>query len=88
MQKKIRSPTDKSKVKQTSSSTSAASEVEKYNEDFVYFAKSAVPRLERPWYLKFKVGEIVRHTHDGYRGVVVGWDIKCKVRKTLYSRTA
>ncbi len=85
--KKNKSPPARTMAKSSSNNEqsvneiSPAEEVEKYNEEFVYFAKSAVPRVDRPRYIKFKIGEIVRHIHDGYHGVVVGWDKTCKVRQ-------
>ena len=61
---------------------SEASEVEKYYEESVYFAKSTFPRTDRPAGLvKYGIGQVVRHTHDSYHGVIVGWDERCKVRK-------
>ena len=59
--------------------TSLAEEVEKYNEENVYFARSNKPRSPRPSSVTFNVGDVVRHTLDGYHGVIIGWDVDCKV---------
>lgn len=64
--------------------TSFAKEVEKYNEEHVYFARSAKPRTPRPSSVTFKVGDVVRHTLDGYHGVIIGWDVNCKVINNAY----
>ena len=67
------------KEEEADNEISEAKEVEQYNKDLVYFAKSKKPRDPRPSSVKFYIGQTVRHTQDGYHGVVVGWDDKCKV---------
>lgn len=65
-----------------------AEEVEKYNEENVYFARSNKPRTPRPSSITFNVGDTVRHTLDGYHGVIIGWDANCKViNNVLRSRS-
>lgn len=59
--------------------TSPAKEVEKYNRHHVYYGSSKKPRTPRPADVKFHVGEVVRHSTEPYRGVVVGWDAQCLV---------
>ena len=39
-----------------------------------YFASSMKPRVERDGRIHFRVGQIVHHVKNGYRGVIVGWD--------------
>lgn len=57
-------------------SMSFAEEVEAYNNNNVYFARSRAVRLNS---VEYSVGDVVRHTIDGYQGVIVGWDYKCQV---------
>ena len=59
--------------------TSRAKEVEDYLFEEVYFAHSKEPRSVRPRGLAFQVGQVVKHTQDNYRGVIVGWDPVAKV---------
>ena len=59
--------------------TSPAREVEDYNARNVYFAKSKTPRTHRPPSLQYRVGDVVDHVTDEDRGVVIGWDLHCKV---------
>ena len=66
------------------SDTSPAHEVEQYNVRNVYFAKSSIPRTHRPPSVQYKVGHVVDHVTDGYRGVVIGWDQHCKVGADTY----
>ncbi|KAH3729491.1 uncharacterized protein LOC127853546 [Dreissena polymorpha] len=39
-----------------------------------YFAGSPEPRTIRPPEVKYRIGQVVKHTTWGYRGVVIGWD--------------
>ena len=39
-----------------------------------HFASSLKPRSDRSEKIKFRVGQVVQHIKNGYRGVVVGWD--------------
>lgn len=51
---------------------------------------SAEVRSPRPPYIKFRVGQVVRHKRFGYRGVIIGWDAVAKVSRstvTLLPRT-
>jgi len=45
------------------------------------FASSTKPRFPRPSHVKFRVGQIVKHTKYHYRGVIVGWDEVAKAPK-------
>lgn len=44
------------------------------------FAMSPKPRYHRPEVLKWRVGQVVKHKRWGYKAVIIGWDLKCKVR--------
>eukprot|EP00747_Dinoflagellata_sp_TGD_P185262 gnl/TRDRNA2_/TRDRNA2_41712_c0_seq1.p1 gnl/TRDRNA2_/TRDRNA2_41712_c0~~gnl/TRDRNA2_/TRDRNA2_41712_c0_seq1.p1 ORF type:complete len:230 (-),score=26.73 gnl/TRDRNA2_/TRDRNA2_41712_c0_seq1:213-902(-) len=44
-----------------------------------YFAQSKTPRSTRSSLVQFCVGDVVRHTHWGYKAIVVGWDEFAKV---------
>jgi len=61
--------------------TGAETEVkdEKYMYNNVYFARSKTPRVNRPDHVTLRVGDVVRHTEEGYYGVIVGWDEKAVV---------
>ncbi|KAK0424936.1 hypothetical protein QR680_008934 [Steinernema hermaphroditum] len=39
-----------------------------------YFGQSTDPRTPRPPFVKYRVGQVVRHKVHGYRGVIIGWD--------------
>lgn len=60
---------------------SAAREVEAYNKKYVYFARSQSVRMRSTSKInvEFTIGDVVRHTVDGYHGVIVGWDHTCQV---------
>ena len=59
---------------------SPAREVEEYNEKNVYFTRSSAPRNHRPLNVMYGVGQVIKHIYDGYIGVIIGWDTRCKVR--------
>lgn len=44
-----------------------------------FFASSPKPRFLHPPTVKWRLGQVVRHKILGYRGVIIGWDIKAKV---------
>lgn len=46
------------------------------------FSGSLEPRDPRPPYIKFRVGDVIRHKIHGYRGVIVGWDAKAVAPKS------
>ncbi|MCP9259912.1 Hemimethylated DNA binding domain protein [Dirofilaria immitis] len=46
-----------------------------------YFGSSLEPRDPRPPYVKYRVGDVIRHKVHGYRGVIIGWDEKQLHRK-------
>ncbi|TKR94624.1 hypothetical protein L596_008887 [Steinernema carpocapsae] len=52
-----------------------------------YFGQSTEPRSPRPSFVKFRVGQVVRHTIHGYRGVIIGWDEKAKAPTSWLDRT-
>lgn len=39
-----------------------------------YFAGSLEPRSPRSPPVKYRVGQVFRHKHEGYLGVIIGWD--------------
>ena len=41
---------------------------------------SPEPRLTRPSDVKFHIGQVIRHKRWKYRGVIIGWDPKARVR--------
>lgn len=70
---------------------SPAREVEEYNEKNVYFTRSSAPRNHRPLNVMYGVGQVIKHIYDGYVGVIIGWDTKCKapqwwLKKHSYGR--
>ncbi|XP_042876843.1 uncharacterized protein LOC122256315 isoform X1 [Penaeus japonicus] len=42
------------------------------------FAMSPRPRTNRPLGVRWRVGQVVKHKRWGYKGVIIGWDLKCK----------
>lgn len=57
---------------------SPALEVLKYKDPEGHFAASTQPRSPRPPNVKYRIGQVIRHKIWGYRGVIVGWDPKCR----------
>lgn len=53
---------------------SPAIEVFQYKDPQGYFATSTLVRSPRPKDVKFRVGQVVQHKLQGYRGVIIGWD--------------
>ncbi|XP_069743528.1 uncharacterized protein [Narcine bancroftii] len=43
-----------------------------------YFAGSLEHRSPRPPNVKYRVGQVFRHKHEGFLGVIVGWDENAK----------
>lgn len=62
-----------------------AEEVIKFQDKNGHFGTSTVPRTPRPKHIKFKVGQVIRHKLWNYRGVIIGWDEKMKVRVLAHS---
>lgn len=58
---------------------SPAIEVLQYRERAGYFTTSLDVRNERPFHLRYRIGQVVRHRTLGYKGVIVGWDLEAKV---------
>ena len=44
----------------------------------VLLSASTKSRSPRPSYVKYRVGQVIKHRRYGYRGVIVGWDESCK----------
>lgn len=69
---------------------SVAQEIFKYRGSKQHFAQSTAVRSPRPASLKFRVGQVIKHNIFGYRGVIIGWDNKCKApaawTKALYGK--
>jgi len=42
-------------------------------------------RSPRPPHVKYHIGQVVRHTRFGYRGVIIGWDAVAKVNRIIAS---
>lgn len=63
---------------------SVAEEVFKYGDPTGkgYFSQSTTVRSPRPRELKYRVGQVIKHKKYGYRGVIVGWDEKCKAPRS------
>ncbi|KAK3884405.1 hypothetical protein Pcinc_011309 [Petrolisthes cinctipes] len=55
-----------------------AVEVWTYRQPEGAFGMSPRPRNMRPKYVKWRVGQVVKHNLRGYKGVIIGWDIKAK----------
>ena len=53
--------------------------VEVLREEEKWFGRSSEIRQQRPKDLEFRVGQVVRHTEWGWRGVITGWDKQAKV---------
>lgn len=51
-----------------------------------YFAGSRKPRHPRPTYVKYRVGQVVKHRKYGFYGVIVGWDEVAKVSREVKSQ--
>lgn len=43
------------------------------------FLASPEPRSPRQPTVQYRIGQVIRHKIWGYRGVIVGWDPKCRV---------
>ncbi|OZC07770.1 hemimethylated DNA binding domain protein [Onchocerca flexuosa] len=52
-----------------------------------YFGGSLEPRDPRPPYVKYRVGDVVRHKIHGYRGVIIGWDEKAIAPQSWLEKT-
>lgn len=50
-------------------------------------AASLLPRDPRPPYIKFRVGDVIKHRIHGYRGVIIGWDEKAVAPQTWLEKT-
>lgn len=59
-----------------------AVEVWNYRSPQGTFGMSPRPRLDHPKEVKWRIGQVVRHHDFGYKGVIIGWDLKAKVRIT------
>ena len=74
---------DKGEVREEGNEGKAGAETEVRDEKYmyknVYFARSKTPRVNRPDHVTLRVGDVVKHTEQGYYGVVVGWDEKAVV---------
>ena len=57
---------------------SVAKEVFLYRDPTGNFGSSIEPRSPRPNFIKYRVGQVIRHKQYGYRGVIVGWDKFCR----------
>jgi len=53
---------------------SPATEVYYIREKYGYFATSPSIRSPRSEYVKYRVGQVIRHKLYGYRAVIIGWD--------------
>lgn len=53
----------------------------------VLFLVSVEPRTPRPQFVKYRIGQVVRHKRYNYRGVIVGWDSVGKVSETKVTHT-
>ncbi|VDM91897.1 unnamed protein product [Onchocerca ochengi] len=53
----------------------------------VLFSGSLEPRDPRPPYVKYRVGDVVRHKIHGYRGVIIGWDEKAIAPQSWLEKT-
>ena len=56
-----------------------AKEVMLFVEPNGFFSGSPEPRTDRS-NVKYRIGQVIKHKRFGYRGVIVGWDKKAKVR--------
>lgn len=65
---------------------SPAVEVMRFREKAGYFATSLEVREQRPSHLRFRVGQVVRHRTLGYKGVIVGWDLRAKAPESWLQR--
>lgn len=57
---------------------SPALEVLMYKDPQGYFAASPQPRSPRPPNVQYRIGQVIKHKTWGYRGVIIGWDPKCR----------
>ncbi|XP_063840318.1 uncharacterized protein LOC135089050 isoform X1 [Scylla paramamosain] len=55
-----------------------AVEVWHYRSPHGTFGMSPKPRLEHPKEVKWRIGQVVKHHSFGYKGVIIGWDLKAK----------
>uniref|UniRef100_A0A1I7Z6W8 YccV-like domain-containing protein n=1 Tax=Steinernema glaseri TaxID=37863 RepID=A0A1I7Z6W8_9BILA len=51
-----------------------------------YFGQSTDPRTPRPPFIKYRVGQVVRHKIHGYRGVIIGWDETARAPESWLNR--
>lgn len=61
-------------VADSANGESPAFEVLKFREKDGYFANSAEIRNPKPPFVKYRVGQVVKHKLWGYHGVIIGWD--------------
>ncbi|VDN04547.1 unnamed protein product [Thelazia callipaeda] len=48
---------------------------------------SLEPRDPRPPFVKYRIGDVIRHKIHGYRGVIIGWDEKATAPQSWLDRT-
>lgn len=73
----FKSATDILGIKEEKSEESVAKEVMEYREKLrlkKIIKKSAKVHSERPFILKFRVGQVVQHISEGYKGVIIEWE--------------
>ena len=58
---------------------SLAREVEDYRRNEVYFAQTKTPRERKPPFVRYSVGQVIKHKQEGYYAVIIGWDEVAKV---------
>lgn len=56
----------------------AALEVLRLEEIDGHFATSVSVRSPRPPRVSFRVGQVIRHRHAGFTGVIIGWDARTR----------
>lgn len=52
-----------------------------------YFAASTQQRRYRTSLVQYRVGQVVRHTEYGFRGVIVGWDETCQAPRSFIEQS-
>ncbi|CAD5116031.1 DgyrCDS4963 [Dimorphilus gyrociliatus] len=57
---------------------SPAVEVRKMKDPNGYFASSPEVRSPRPAHVKYRIGQVMKHKKWGYRGIIVGWDVRAR----------
>jgi len=55
-----------------------AKEVFMFRDKDGYFGQSIEPRDTRPPHVTFRVGQVIKHKRWGYRGVIIGWDLRAR----------